>query len=198
MEYGNASNFENMAYKPPMGQSFTIEEIWNFYCWCDLPLMLMNETLNSNNNAEFRFQGHQLNFGDEVLTTSHQMESENKISKSDMNLELLKEFEYTTETRHPEGEEKPIIVYICKHKNCNKEFTRTWNILDHARMHKGVKPYKCNFCMKQFTQKGNLRKHMKTHVMPSLEQRKRYKCEFCDSSYTERYNYKVGYALILT
>lgn len=120
-------------------------------------------------------------------------DSDVKLSKSDMNLELLKEYEYATEEREQEGEDKPITIYICKHKNCNKEFTRTWNILDHARMHKGVKPYKCNFWMKQFTQKGNLRKHLKTHVMPNLEQRKRYKCEFCDSSYTERYNYKVSY-----
>lgn len=178
IDYGNASKFENMPCKPATLQNFSIEEICNFYCWCDLPLMLMNGALNSTNNVEFNLQGQQINFGDEVLTNSHQMESDNKISKSDMNLELLKEFDYVTETRQPEGEEKPIIVYICKHKNCNKEFTRTWNILDHARMHKGVKPYKCNFCLKQFTQKGNLRKHMKTHVMPNLEQRKRYKCEF--------------------
>jgi uncharacterized Zn-finger protein len=115
-----------------------------------------------------------------------------KLSKSDMNLELLKEYQYCTEEREQEGEEKPITVYICKFKNCDKEFTRTWNILDHARMHKGVKPYQCNFCFKQFTQKGNLRKHLKTHVTPSLDQRKRYKCDFCDSSYTERYNYKVS------
>jgi hypothetical protein len=72
-------------------------------------------------------------------------DSEVKLSKSDMNLELLKEYEYATEEREQEGEDKPITVYICKNKNCNKEFTRTWNILDHARMHKGVKPYKCNF-----------------------------------------------------
>ena len=43
----------------------------------------------------------------------------------------------------------------------------------------------------KFTQKGNLKKHLKTHMMPDVESRKRYKCEFWASSYTERYNYKV-------
>ena len=65
-----------------------------------------------------------------------------KLSKNDINLELLKEFEYDTEVRDVEGEEEPQTIYICKFNDCNKEFTRTWNILDHARMHKGIKPYK--------------------------------------------------------
>lgn len=108
-------------------------------------------------------------FVDQTLGT------ENKMSKSDMNLELLKEYEYETKTRIEAGDDKPTIVYVCKYKNCSKEFTRTWNILDHARMHKGIKPYQCDFCSKGFTQKGNLRKHMKTHLLPEVEQRKRYK-----------------------
>lgn len=116
---------------------------------------------------------------------------QNKISKSDMNLELLKDFEYITEERTNEADGKPSTVYICRYNNCNKEFTRTWNILDHARMHKGVKPFHCNFCNKGFTQKGNLKKHVKTHLVPDVEGRKRYRCDVCGSSYTERYNYKV-------
>jgi len=119
-----------------------------------------------------------------------------KLSKSDMNLELLKEYEYTTELRNCSEEDKPITVYICKHNNWNKEFTRTWNILDHARMHKGIKPYNCKFCLKGFTQQGNLKKHMKTHTLPNVENRKRYRWEFWDSSYTERYNYKVTQSFI--
>ena len=120
------------------------------------------------------------------------LQFDKKMSKSDINLELLRKFEYETVLRNVDGEDKPQTIYICKFDNCNKEFTRTWNILDHARMHKGVKPFSCDFCLKQFTQKGNLRKHLKTHLIPSINQRKRYKCEYCDSSYTERYNYKVS------
>lgn len=194
MGMGNNSNSYPFSNSPiggmQMGQSqgestlnSTVEYICNSYCWWDLPMLLMSSVGKSSQNN---------NLGGEGLTDEKNMESKNKVSKSDMNLELLKDYEYTTEEKVPAGEDKPVTVYICKYKNCNKEFTRTWNILDHARMHKGVKPYQCNYCMKTFTQKGNLRKHLKTHVMPSLDQRKRYKCEFCDSSYTERYNYKVS------
>lgn len=113
------------------------------------------------------------------------------MSKNDKNLVMLKDYEYITENRGVDEQGKPVIAYICKHKNCNKEFNRTWNILDHARMHKGVKPFSCDHCSKRFTQKGNLKKHVKTHLLPDVESRKRYQCEFCESSYTERYNYKV-------
>ena len=125
------------------------------------------------------------------MSTSDNLEVKSKMSKSDKNLELLKNFEYITETRTDETIGKDVIIYIWKHDGCNKEFTRTWNILDHARVHMGVKPFTCNFCFKGFTQKGNLKKHLKTHTLPNVENRKRYYCEACGSSYTERYNFKV-------
>ena len=37
-----------------------------------------------------------------------------------------------------------ITIYVCQHGICNKTFTRSWNFLDHARTHKGIKPYKCH------------------------------------------------------
>ena len=84
------------------------------------------------------------------------------------------------------------VIYVCKFEECNKKFTRTWNFLDHARTHKGIKPYKCQWCVKRFTQKGNLKKHLKQHLEPTLEERKKYKCRYCSSRYTEKYNYNVS------
>eukprot|EP00345_Euplotes_harpa_P012529 CAMPEP_0168339602 /NCGR_PEP_ID=MMETSP0213-20121227/13556_1 /TAXON_ID=151035 /ORGANISM="Euplotes harpa, Strain FSP1.4" /LENGTH=35 /DNA_ID= /DNA_START= /DNA_END= /DNA_ORIENTATION= len=34
-----------------------------------------------------------------------------------------------------------------------------------------------------------MKKHLKVHELPNLQQRKRYQCEKCGSSYTERYNF---------
>ena len=55
-----------------------------------------------------------------------------------------------------------------------------------------VKPHVCKYCSKGFTQKGNLKKHLKTHEVPLVGNRKRYQCEYCNRKYTERYNYRVS------
>lgn len=80
------------------------------------------------------------------------------------------------------------VVYKCKFDGCNKKCSKRWNLIDHIKMHLGVKPYECDQCGARFTQKGNLKKHMKVHLMPSLNQRKVHKCTHCSKSYTERYN----------
>ena len=59
-------------------------------------------------------------------------------------------------------------LIVCKYPGCNKTFNKSWNFKDHALMHEGVKPYTCNVCLKNFTQKGNMEKHMKTHKSLSL------------------------------
>ena len=110
-------------------------------------------------------------------------------SKNDINLQILKQFEYDTEIRTT-ATGRPQTIYIWKYDDCKKEFLRTCNLLDHMRMHSGIKPNMCDFWGKGFTQKSNLRKHLKIHVAPELEQRKRYTCSECGSKYTERYNFK--------
>lgn len=107
-------------------------------------------------------------------------------------LEMLKEYDFVSEFRSNPKTGKFFIVYICKHDDCNKEFLRTWNLLDHARMHRGIKPYECEVCSKKFTQKWNLKKHIEKHNNPSVQSRRKFQCKIWDSKFTERYNYKVG------
>ncbi|CAI2360984.1 unnamed protein product [Moneuplotes crassus] len=76
----------------------------------------------------------------------------------------------------------------CQYDGCSKEFTKTWSFLYHARMHEGVKPFECNICQRKFSQKSNLTKHSKQHLMANMSQRKRFRCSLCPKAYTERYN----------
>jgi len=85
-----------------------------------------------------------------------------------------------------------VIIYVWEFNSCHKKFTRTWNLLDHARTHKGIKPYECQYWKRRYTQKGNLRKHLKQHLEPTLKSRKKFFCSLWSSRYTEKYNYKVN------
>ncbi|CAI2378291.1 unnamed protein product [Moneuplotes crassus] len=51
-------------------------------------------------------------------------------------------------------------VIRCRFGNCKKTFSRTWNFIDHARMHLKIRPHKCPSCLSSFTQKGNMLKHI--------------------------------------
>ena len=95
-------------------------------------------------------------------------------------------------TRGTPEMKKMVVVYRCELDGCGKDFMRTWNLLDHVRMHYGQRPYVCQFWAKSFTQKGNMRKHLQQHYLPSLSQRRKYKWSHCESSFTERYNYRVS------
>ena len=61
-------------------------------------------------------------------------------------------------------------VYFCPIEGCGKRFPKKCNLVDHMRKHTGERPYGCPHCEWQFTQAGNLRKHMmvKHGVIPFL------------------------------
>jgi uncharacterized Zn-finger protein len=85
------------------------------------------------------------------------------------------------------------IFYHCLHFDCFKNFDKPQNFLVHLRMHMSIKEYNCSYCSKKFTQKGNMRKHLKKHEIPGLHRRKTIKCDFCISYFTEKYNCQVGF-----
>ena len=117
----------------------------------------------------------------------------NQTSETNLkNLEQLKNYPYSSEFRKSSKTGKLFIIYICEFDGCRKEFLRTWNLLDHVRMHQGVKPFVWDYWPKTFTQRGNLKKHLIKHYNPSIQARRNFSCKFWSSKFTERYNYKVS------
>lgn len=54
-------------------------------------------------------------------------------------------------------------MLVWKYDNCNRQFKKSWDLLDHIRQHTGEKPYSCEKCHKKFAQRGNLVKHKRLH-----------------------------------
>ena len=115
------------------------------------------------------------------------------LTKSKVNMKLLEEYNWKIEEKQNRKGGKTT-VFICQYGNCRKEFTRSWSIIDHVRMHEGVRPYSCKHWGRTYTQKGNMLKHMRRHSEQGIEQKKKYACHLWEKSYTEKYNLKVSFS----
>ena len=80
-------------------------------------------------------------------------------------------------------------VLICKYDSCNKEFIKTWNIVDHFRTHTKESPFIWRYWNKEFTQRGNLKKHLEKHK--EEDKKEKYQCNKCSNSYSSIYNLEV-------
>jgi len=88
--------------------------------------------------------------------------------------EILKGYQFKFRVYTKNNRRRKIIV--CKYDNCKKEFNKTWSFLYHARMHEGERPFECPVCSRKFSQKSNMKKHMKHHVLTTVNQRKLFRC----------------------
>ena len=99
-----------------------------------------------------------LNNGDMQIYGSNSVNN-----NSDDGLSVLNGYKYTVTYVASKGPRRRKRIIHCQYDNWNKEFIKAWNFLDHARMHTGEKPFVCYDWGAKFTQKGNLKKHMKKH-----------------------------------
>jgi len=57
------------------------------------------------------------------------------------------------------------VGHVCQ--ICRKILQSSFALEQHMRIHTGERPFECHVCGKRFNLKGNLSKHMVTHVNKS-------------------------------
>ena len=147
---------------------------------------------NINNHQRMILNAEQL--GMTPAQTMNTAQSNVKVTRRNAKyLAELRGYDYTVEDKLDQRTGKIAPVYICKFEgDCNQEFPRSWNLLDHIRMHYNIRPYQCQYCNFRFTQKGNLNKHMVKHMRSEFNASRKYRCNDCSKVFKKRNSYMVS------
>ena len=70
-------------------------------------------------------------------------------------------------------------IFKCPEKDCDKTFSRYYNLRSHYKIHTGNKPFKCKNCSKSFARNHDLKRHEKIHTGE-----RPHKCPTCQKQFS--------------
>ncbi|KAI8907763.1 hypothetical protein DFJ77DRAFT_434351, partial [Powellomyces hirtus] len=78
---------------------------------------------------------------------------------------------------------RPTKLYSCTYLNCNRQFTRHFNLQTHIKTHdpNRDKPFTCPLCDKSFGRKVDRDRHMNVHT-----KEKTHLCPYCSKTFTRK------------
>ncbi|KAK3712888.1 hypothetical protein RRG08_034028 [Elysia crispata] len=74
--------------------------------------------------------------------------------------------------------------FICP--TCGKSFAQKNSYLQHANLHKGVKPFSCDICKMQFSYEKSLKEHASLH-----DETRNFKCSVCSKTFKQSSGLKI-------
>jgi len=74
-------------------------------------------------------------------------------------------------------------------KGCTKRFPRSYELVRHAKIHDGVKPFPCDWpgCDKEFARSADLKRHIKSHTIDAAHVIRNHACAHCDKKFARAY-----------
>ena len=79
--------------------------------------------------------------------------------KKEKFMDMISECQYEIKFHLNPGTNRKNRILVWKFGDCKREFTKTWGLKEHYRVHTHEKPFECKKCHTRFTQKGSLLKH---------------------------------------